>query len=239
MAGLPSLDELFEGRHFDREIIVLCVRWYLRFKLSFGDLVEMMTERGLSMAHTTIMRWVHHYAPEFERRWNRFARPPGASWRMDETYIKIRGGWVYLYRAVDREGKTVDFRLSTRRDVVAAKAFLRKAMKGQGSTPQTITLDGYAASHRAVREMKAEGQMPANTTLRSSKYLNNLIERDHRGVKLRIGPMLGFKRFRTAAVTIAGVELLRRIHKGQFSLTRLRLKDRSASAIWNAVLTAH
>jgi transposase-like protein len=91
------LDELFEGRHFDREIIVLCVRWYLRFKLSFRDLVEMMAERGLSMAHTTIMRWVHHYVPEFERRWNRFARPVGPSWRVDETYVKIRGKWVYLY----------------------------------------------------------------------------------------------------------------------------------------------
>lgn len=87
MAGFLSLDELFEGRHFDREIIVLCVRWYLRFKLSFRDLVEMMSERNLSMAHTTIMRWVHHYAPEFERRWNRFARPAGPSWRVDETYV--------------------------------------------------------------------------------------------------------------------------------------------------------
>jgi hypothetical protein len=85
MAGFPSLAELFDGRHFDREIIVLCVRWYLRFKLSFRDLVEMMAERNLSMAHTTIMRWVHHYAPEFERRWNRFARPTGPSWRVDET----------------------------------------------------------------------------------------------------------------------------------------------------------
>jgi transposase-like protein len=238
MAGLLGLNELFEGRHFDREIIVLCVRWYLRFKLSFRDLVEMMAERNLSMAHTTIMRWVHHYAPKFERRWNRFARPVGTSWRVDETYVKIRGQWVYLYRAVDRAGKTVDFRLSTRRDVAAAKAFFRKAVKSQGASPTTITLDGYAASHRAVREMKAAGQLAADTKLRSSKYLNNLIEQDHRGVKLRIGPMLGFKRFRTAAITIAGIELLRRIHKGQFNLARLRLKDRSMPAIWNAVLAA-
>jgi hypothetical protein len=143
-----------------------------------------------------------------------------------------------LYRAVDREGKTVDFRLSARRDVVAAKAFFRKAIKGQGSTPRTITLDGYAASRRAVREMKADGQLPTDTTLRSSKYLNNLIEQDHRGVKLRIAPMLGFKWMRTAAVTVAGIELLRRIHKGQFNLGKLRLKDRTAPAIWNAVLAA-
>ena len=108
----------------------------------------------------------------------------------------------------------------------------------QGSPPTTITLDGYAASHRAVRDMKADGQLAADTKLRSSKYLNNLIEQDHRGVKLRIGPMLGFKRFKTAAITIAGIELLRRIHKGQFNLGRLHLKDRSTPAIWNAVLAA-
>ena len=150
MAGFLGVDELFGGRHFDREIIVLCVRWYLRFKLSFRDLMEKMAVRGLSLAHTTIMRWVLHYAPEFERRWNRFARPAGPSWRVDETYVKIRGEWVYLYGAVDRAGNTVDFRLSTRRDVAAAKAFFRKAVKGQGSTPTTITLDEYAASHRAV-----------------------------------------------------------------------------------------
>ena len=112
MARFLGLKELFEGRHFDREIIVLCVRWYLRFKLSFRDLVEMMAERGLSIAHPTIMRWVHHYTPEFEFRWNRFAQPAGASWRVDEAYVKVGGAWVYLYRAVDRAGNTVDFRLS-------------------------------------------------------------------------------------------------------------------------------
>ena len=236
MAGFPGLDELFEGRHFDREVIVLCVRWYPRFKLSYRDLVEMMAERGLSLAHTTIMRWVHHYAPEFERRWNRFARPARPSWRVDETYVKIRGKWVYLYRAVDGEGKTVDFRLSGKRDVGAAKAFFRKAIKSQGSAPGTITLDGYAASHRAVCEMKTDGQLPADTKVRSSKYLNNMIEQDHRGVKLRIDPMPSFKWITTAAIVIAGIELVRRIHKGQFNLARLRRKDRSTPAVWNAVL---
>jgi transposase-like protein len=181
---------------------------------------------------------VHRYVPEFERRWNQFAWPVGPSWRVDEAYVKIRGKWVYLYRAVDRDAKTVDFRLSTKRDVTAAKAFFCKAIKVQGSPPPTITSDGYAASHRAVRDMQAGWQLPTDTKLRSSKYLNNLIGQDHRGVKLRIGTMLGFKRLETAAITIAGIELLRRIHKGQFNLCRLRLKGRSVSSIWNAVLTA-
>src|SRR5260370_211534 len=166
MGELKSVDELFEGRHFDREVIILCVRWYLRFKLSLRDLVEMMAERGLSIAHTTIMRWVLRYAPEFEKRWQRFARAVGRSWRVDETYVKIRGEWCYLYRAVDRAGRTVDFRLSTRRDVAAAKAFFRKAVKGQQRAPQTITLDCYAASHRPARELKADGRLPAQRNFR-------------------------------------------------------------------------
>jgi transposase, IS6 family len=129
---------LFNGRHFDPEIIVLCVRWYLRYKLSLRDLVEMMAERGLSLSHTTIMRWVKRFTPEFVKRWDRYARSAGRSWRVDETYAKIGGKWAYLYRAVDRAGKTVDFRLSAKRDVAAAKAFFAKAIKRQGMAPKPL-----------------------------------------------------------------------------------------------------
>jgi putative transposase len=156
MRKVEDIDGLFNGRHFDREAIVLCVRWYLRYKLSFQDLAEMMAERGLSLAHTTIMRWVKRFTPEFVKRWNRLAMTAGQSWRVDETYVKIRGQWAHLYRAVDRSGKTVDFRLSARRDVAAAKAFFAKAIRSQGRAPKTITLDGYAASHR--RGARNEGR---------------------------------------------------------------------------------
>jgi transposase-like protein len=165
------------------------------------------------------------------------SRPAGRSWRVDETYIRVRGQWTYLYRAVDKCGQTIDFRLSRARDVSAAKAFFTQAIKHERQPPHTITLDGYAASHRAVREMRTDGLLPKGTKLRSSKYLNNLIEQDHRGVKSRTLPMLGFKNFESATITIGGVELLRRIHKNQFGLSRLRIKGQAARAI-NAVLAA-
>jgi transposase-like protein len=169
---MKNLAELSKGRHYEREIIVLCVGWYLRFKLSFRDLVDMMAERGLNLAHTTILRWVQRLAPEFVKRWHRFAVLTGRSWRMAETYIKLRGRWVSLYHAADREGQTVDFRLSEHRDVRAAKAFFRQATKRQGRAPTTVTFDGYAASHRAVRDLTEEDARWRDTNLRSSKYLN-------------------------------------------------------------------
>src|SRR5215467_7196350 len=230
-----SAVDLFKGRHFDQEIIVLCVRWYLSFKLSSRDLVQMMTERGVVVAHTTILRWVQRYVPEFEKRWNRYARPVSGSWRCDETYIKVRGRWTYLYRAVHQYGQTVDFLLSQRRDVAAAKRFFSKAIRHNG-TPRVITLDDYAASHRAIRELKSAGSMSRRVQIRSSEYLNNVVEQDHRRVKQRIGPMLGFKRFDTATITISGIELAEKIKKGQFQIGKLSITFATAPLVCAALL---
>src|SRR5215471_12481779 len=200
----------------------------------------MMTERGTVLAHTTILRWVQRYVPEFEKRWNRYARPVNGSWRchetyIDETYIKVKGRWTYLYRAVDKHGRTVDFLLSERRDVAAAKRFFSKAMRHNG-TPRVITLDAYAASHRAIWELKSESSMSRRVRIRSSKYLNNIVEQDHRRIKQRIVTMLGFKRFDTATISISGIELAEKIKKAKFKIGKLASQTATASAIWAAVL---
>jgi transposase-like protein len=212
-------DKLFKYRHFDRQIIVLCVRWYVSYKLSYRDLVEMMAERGVELSHTTVLRWVQRFVPEFEKRWMRFARPVGKSWRVDETYIRVRGQWRYLYRAVDKRGHTIDFRLSEHRDIEAAKAFFRKALATAGA-PVRVTLDGHYPSHRALFELRWEARVWRRVKVRTCPYLNNIVEQDHRAVKARAGPMLGFKSFVNAARTIAGIELIHRIRKGQFRLSR-------------------
>ena len=229
---------LFHGRHFDRSIIILCVRWYVTYKLSYRDLVEMMAERGVTVSHTTILRWVQRFVPVFEKRWSRYARPVGTSWRVDETYIRVKGRWTYLYRAVDKRGLTVDFLLSEHRDIAAAKQFFIRAV-GRHGDPETIALDGYPATHAAVAELTKSGVLRPRVKVRTSKYLNNLVEQDHRRVKQRIYPMLGFKSFANAAVTISGVELAQKIRKGQFDTSAVIAREGArVRHMWEAVLAA-
>ena len=228
---------LFKRCHFDQEIILLCVRWYLTYKLSYRDLQAILAERDIDLAHTTIMRWVQRYVPQFTKQWQRYARPVGGSWRIDETYIKIKGNWAYLYRGVDKDGQTIDFFLSARRDIAAAKRFLQQAIEKCG-VPQKITLDGYAASHVAVGELQEEGNLPAKLLVRTNRYLNNVIEQDHRRVKQRVRPMLGFKCFAHAAVTISGIELVHQIKKEQFDISMLCAPLTRTPQMWEAVLSA-
>jgi transposase-like protein len=231
-------DHIYRRRRFDAEIIELCVRWYITYRLSYRDLAAMMAERGIIVSHTTILRWVLRYVPEFEKRWNRFARPVNTSWRVDETYINIRGRWSYLYRAVDKHGKTVDFLLRPDRTIAAAQAFFRKALSTTlPRWPRKVTVDGNRQSHSALRLLRREDPKWKHVQVRSSQYLNNLIEQDHRAIKRRCASMGGFKPFGTAAITLAGIELAHRIRKRQFSLGRGRYRNfGSLKQLWARAL---
>ena len=203
-------------RHYESEIILLCVRWYLRYALSYRDLEEMMNERGLSVDHTTIYRWVQAYAPELEKRIRPHLRLTNDSYRVDETYIKVKGAWKYLYRDLDSTGQTIDFMLSAKRDTKAAKRFFRKMPKApKHQSPRVINVDRNNAYPPAVEELKEEGVLPIASQLRQSKYLNNIIEQDHRFIKRRVNPGLGFFSFNTARRTIGGYEVTNMIRKGQ------------------------
>ena len=221
MTKAIARDPIYRRRRFQSEIIELCVRWYLTYRLSYRDLVEMMAERGVTVSQSTILRWVQRYVPEFEKRWARYARPVHSSWRMDETAVSVRGGAHYLYRAVDKHGKTVDSLLCADRSELAVRAFLSKALKThQPRWPRKVNLDGNAASHRALRLLRQENPRWQSVVVRSRRYLNNIVEQDHRAIKRRCAPMLALKSFRTAVVTLAGVELAHRIRKRQFSFGR-------------------
>ncbi len=231
-------DPLFLGRWFQDEVIVVAVRWYLTYPLSYRQICEMLRDRGVSVAPSTVMRWVVRYSPEFEKRWRRVEKPVGLSWRCDETYIKVAGAWTYLYRAVDRNGKTVDFFLSKQRDVRAAKTLFRHALLKYGD-PLSITLDAYAASHRAVKELKDSGEIfYRKMRVRSCAYLNNTIEQDHRRVKSRVQPMLGFQSFDNARVVIAGIEFAQKIKKQQYDLRRLGGIQTSQAQMWQRAMAA-
>jgi transposase, IS6 family len=207
---------LFSGRHFCDEIIVLCVRWYLRYPLSYRNLEEMMTERGLTVDPSTIARWVLRYAPVLNERIRSEMRRPNCSWRVDETYIRVAGQWTYLYRAIDSTGNTIDFLLSPYRDVVAATAFLRLALGQSGRIrPRVINVDGHPAYPAAVADLKRSGDLGRNCRCRPSPYMNNILEQDHRFVKKRVVASQWFRSVDGALNTIAGYEAMNIIRKGQ------------------------
>lgn len=211
-----SQQPLFKWRHFEPAIILLCVRWFLRYSLSYRDLEEIMLERGLRVDHTTIYRWVQCYAPELDRRCRPHLKTTTDSWRVDETYVKIKGTWRYLYRAVDSEGLTLEFLLSPTRDAQAAKRFFQKALFAAHTVaPRVITVDKNAASPKALSELKAAGAVPVLCELRQVKYLNNVVEQDHRFIKRLVKPGLGFFAFETAWRTLQGYEVMNMLRKGK------------------------
>ncbi len=207
----------FKWRHYQAEIILRSVRWYLSYPLSYRQVAEMMNERGLDVDHTTIFRWVQGYGSEIDKRCCPHLLPTNDSWRVDETYIKVKGKWKYLYRAVDSKGNTLDFLLTAHRDAQAAKRFLRKALKAvHTQEPRVINVDKNAAYPKAIDELKEKEELFEQVELRRNKYLNNIVEQDHRAIKRLVKLGMGFGSFNTARRTIKGYEIMNMMRKGQF-----------------------
>lgn len=195
-------------------VIMLFVYMKCRFSLSYRELEEMMIIRGAIIDHSTLQRWVKRFVFLIDKRVRQRKKPVNGSWRMDETYIKLNGKWAYLYRAVDKEGNTIDFLLRARRDASAAKAFFRKAFKESGK-PDKVTIDKSGSNKSALDAFNKDGTDEDKIEIRQIKYLNNIVEQDHRFIKKRTRPMLGFKNFYSAKATISGIENIRIIQKGQ------------------------
>ncbi|MEO8545550.1 MAG: IS6 family transposase [Burkholderiaceae bacterium] len=210
----------FKGMRFPIDVILVCIRWYVAYPLSYRHLEEMMEERGVLVDYSSINRWAIRFLPLIEKASRKHKRAVGSSWRMDETYIKVKGVWKYLYRAVDKQGKTVDFLLTTKRDRAAAKRFFDKSMQAN-SVPEKVTMDKSGANKAAIDEINAGGETPI--IVRQVKYLNNIVEQDHRAVKRITQPMLGFKSFLAAASVLAGIEWMHMIRKGQMTVKAVAL----------------
>ena len=204
-----------KGMRFPIDVILVCIRWYAAYPLSYRHLEEMMQERGVFVDHSSINRWAIRFLPLLEKVFRKHKRTVGGSWRMDETYIKVKGAWKYLYRAVDKEGKTVDFLLTARRDKAAAMRFFDKAMQANG-VPEKVMMDKSGANKAAMDEINARGETPV--IVRQVKYLNNIVEQDHRAIKRVTRPMLNFKSFQSAKNVLAGIELMHMIRKGQLMM---------------------
>jgi putative transposase len=212
MRGGEAMPVSFKGAHFPQDIILMGVRWYVAYPLSYRHVEELMEERGVLLDHATIQRWVVKYSPLLEKTFHRRKRPVGRRWRMDETYIRVKGEWRYLYRAVDKSGQTIDFLLTEHRDTEAALRFLTQAIHRHG-VPETITIDGSEANEAAIKRYNEEHG--THIIIRQVKYLNNIVEQDHRAVKRVTRPMLGFKSFEAAQSTLVGIELMHMLKKRQ------------------------
>ena len=206
----------FKGRHYSGEVILLAVRWYLRYPLAYEHVAEMLAERGLAVDASCIWRWVQAYAPELNKRCRPHLKPTNKSYRTDETYIKVKGQDKYLYRAVDSTGQTIEFLLTAKRDTAAAKRFFRKALSSPGNpVPRVINVDKNPAYPAAVERLKAEGALPRRVRLRQCKDLNNIVEQDHRTVKKRVWLAKGYGSFQSAWRTLQGIEAVAMIRKGR------------------------
>jgi putative transposase len=207
----------FSGRHFHQDMILQSVRWYLALSLSYRDIGEIMKERGFAVEHSTINRWVVHFAPQLEQAFHQKKKRPGGRWRLDETYLKVKGQWCYYYRAVDKQGKTIGFLLTAKRDKKAALRFLTKAI-GRNGKPSLINIDKSGANKAGIKQFNRDNSR--RIAIRQCKYLNNIVEQDHRFIKRETKLVLGFKNFHAAQKTLAGVELVRMLKKGQQRKTR-------------------
>jgi putative transposase len=210
----PQLLFHFKGFCSSPSLIMLFVYMKCRFSLSYRDLEEMMMIRGAKIDHATLQRWVRRFVCLIDKRVRQRKKPVNGSWRMDETYIKLNGKWVYLYRAVDKAGNTIDFLLRARRDVVAAKAFFKKAFKRNGR-PDKVAIDKSGSNKAALDCFNKDAPKEEKIEVRQVKYLNNIVEQDHRFIKKRTRPALGFKNFSSARESISGIENIRMIQKGQ------------------------
>jgi putative transposase len=209
---------MFKGHCFPKDVILQAVYLKLRFSLSYQDLEELLSIRGVTVDHATIQRWVYKFTPLIECGIKKRLNAVDASWRMDETYIKVKGEWIYLYRAVDKEGKTVDFLLTRRRNELAAHKFLLKAISNNGC-PKVINIDKSRANREAIRTYNK--RCLKRIRIRQCKYLNNRVEQDHRFIKWRIQNTLGFKSFESASRTVTGIEIVRMIKKEQVTFPEI------------------
>ena len=210
---------MFKHHRFPKSIILQAVYFKLRFTLSYRDVEELLQIRGVEVDHSTIQRWVFKFSPEVEKNMNKRKRQVGSSWRMDETYIKVGGKDRYLYRALDKFGNTVDFLLTKRRMKGSAQKFLNKAI-GNNSKPRVINFDKSGANKSGIRSINRELLTVKKIKIRQCKYLNNIVEQDHRNIKRRISIDTGFKEFESAQRTLAGIEVVNIIRKGQIADSR-------------------